>query len=161
MHPNPPVVVIGELNPYGTDPRYALYDEPHNSAGSVLRRRVFAVPRRVYFDSHLFVRGNICTGVWNLTAARDRVKLVRAEYPESTYILLGRKVSSAFGYSGTLIAQSGNYVILPHPSGRNTMWNDPQVVQDVRTLLCTAIPWIPWGSEASPAVPEIPTKYLE
>ncbi len=39
------------------------------------------------------------------------------------------------------------FVAVPHPSGRNRVWNDQDAVPRVRALLRALAPAIPWGSD--------------
>lgn len=155
-----PAVVVGELNPYGADPRYALYDEPASSAGGRLRRLVFGL-RRVSYFRHT-QRLNLCTGAWDDAAARVAAGDVwRSCVGETTVVLLGRKVARSFGLDwaapfsqhrvgavegGLLRADAVlRYVVLPHPSGRCRAWNEVGSFERARGLLREVRPEVPWG----------------
>lgn len=147
------IILVGEDNPYGSDPRYALYDEPKHSAGGRLRRMVFGIPKRVYFDRELFERGNLCTGKWKMKEARQQAYAVLRERPDATIIMFGRKVATAF--SPLVGARTpplecfevrDRLMSLPHPSGLNRQWADPETLKAVRYLLTAHLPHIPWGS---------------
>lgn len=140
------VVLVGELNPYGTDGRYALYDEPTNASGYRLRRLVLGLPRRVYLGPAIR-RHNLCVGRWSMPAARDAAARLHEPYPEATFVLLGRKVAAAFGFAhvAAFSRAEDRYVLIPHPSGLCREWADPQAVPRVRALLAEAVPGIPWG----------------
>lgn len=141
------VVLVGELNPYGGDPRHALYDEPERASGGRLRRLVLGLPRRLYLDPELIERGNLCTGRWSAPAARARAARVVEERPESVIVMLGRRVAAAFGRESMDAAtRDGRFVAIPHPSGLNRAWNDRTLVPRVRALLDEVAPEIPWGS---------------
>jgi hypothetical protein len=43
------ILLVGETNPYGGDPRYALYNEPSNSAGGRLQRLIFGIGGRQWY----------------------------------------------------------------------------------------------------------------
>lgn len=164
-----PVVVIGESNPHGVDPRYALYHEPENSAGGRLCRLIFGL-RTVSYHRYT-TRYNLCTGAWSALPALDRARAILRAHPTGLLILLGRKVATAFGWEkappfclidrGGLVwsptreaAPDGRWLILPHPSGRNRSWNAVGAVDRARTLLRAARPDIPWGEVDRPAVPD-------
>lgn len=51
-------ILVGEANPYGGDPRYALYPLPENSAGGRLCRLILKLEVRQYLRS--FDRRNLC-----------------------------------------------------------------------------------------------------
>jgi mutator protein MutT len=151
----PPVVVVGEVNPYGADPKYALYDEPAGSAGGRLRRLVFGLCRTSY--RRWTRRFNLCTGAWGPAKARHTVGQIWGRCgPDETIVLLGRKVAGAFGLGhlapftrqDVVQVDGGNllrYVILPHPSGRCRTWNEPDAVERARALLRQVRPDVPWG----------------
>lgn len=156
------VVLVGELNPYGGDPRYALFDQPTNSAGWRLRTRILQVERRTYFG---FKRHNLCVGRWsNDDAQREAARLYLEVYDsrrvEATFVLLGKKVAAAFGHRAVdpftrdvahPSDEPGRLVFLPHPSGRCFVWNDPASYERALTVLRAAFPDVPWGE--APTVP--------
>lgn len=144
------IVLVGELNPYGSDPRFALYDEPKHSAGGRLRRMVLGLPRRIYFGE-LFERGNLCVGRWSATAARAQAARVLEERPDATIVMLGRKVAGAFAAaSGVPVlapcTRVGRLVSIPHPSGLCRAWDRPETLPRVRALLAESCPHIAWGA---------------
>lgn len=148
MTPEEPqnLVVVGETNPYGMGARYALYDKPDNASGAKLRR-IFGLRRTTYFRLH---KVNLCTGKWSLRRARERAAELLAEYPDADFILLGRKVTIAFGLEGVrpfslFSTPIRAYVALPHPSGLCRTWNEPDAVQRARKLLRALRCTVPWG----------------
>ena len=134
----PRVVLVGEANPYGGDPRYALYCEPRNSAGGRLCFDILRMSRNEYVRT--FGRVNLCPSKWSAPTARARaLELALGGAP---LVLFGAKVCSAFGMSfdpftiGSLIGRFpegriGERVvkftcaILPHPSGLCRRWGEP------------------------------------
>ena len=75
---------------------------------------------------------------------------------DTTSVLRGRKVAGAFGLGhlapftrqDVVQIDGGNllrYVILPHPSGRCRVWNEPDAVERARALLRQVRPDVPWG----------------
>lgn len=160
----PPLIVVGESNPYGADPRYALYDEPANSAGGWLRRLVMRLRAVSY---HRYTRRfNLCVSGWSQREAAVAAEWVVArEAREGTVIvLLGQKVAGAFGFEGVppftanlpgegeraAHPSAVGYVLLPHPSGRNRAWNEPGSYLRARDLLRQVRPDVPWGEVDSP-----------
>ena len=168
------VVLIGEDNPYGADPRHALFCWPERSAGWNLAHRILGLRRGTYLRKT--VRYNLCEGKWSAPAARERAHEILVQHANQTandvLVLLGRRVVGAF-YGGpdgcpqsdwppafttghaayaplngreTLDSHRGdNLIILPHPSGRNLIWNDPMAVPKARALFEQLAPWLPVG----------------
>jgi len=147
------VLLVGEMNPYGADPRYALYDEPASSAGGRMRRLVCGLHSRTYLR---LGRANLCTGKWSAPAARDRSGAMLSDNLDVVFVLLGRKVADAFGFWNpgrvfdpfTQVPKpvgGHGYVALPHPSGLCRVWNEPGAFERARSLLRDACPDVPWG----------------
>jgi len=90
-------LLVGEANPYGADPRYALFPHPERSAGYRLARLIMAMPsRQSYLDA--FDRTNLCPERWSAPVARARAQEILAERGVwDCVVLLGSKVSGAFG----------------------------------------------------------------
>lgn len=163
-------IFIGELNPYGGHPHYALYDEPSTSAGGRLRRKVLAVHSETYLAC---TRYNLCDGKLNMAAARSRAHeiLVRhsgSERPHDPLVLLGRKVVNAFFggpdgedplpepftlrscrysvYGGsTTEREPPNVLILPHPSGLCREWHAAGAFERARAMMREFCPDFPVG----------------
>lgn len=140
----PSVAIVGELNPYGADPRYALYHEPAGASGDRLRR-ILGLTVRSYVS---LTKYNLCVGKWSAPLARERAAEIWDEH--RTIIMLGSKVRSGFddliGKSGTSSKPPLGYgflnddishrlIWLPHPSGLNQMWNDRTNVLRSRELV--------------------------
>lgn len=135
-------VLVGELNPYGGAPDFALYPEPPHSAGGRLPA-ILGISE----DEQLATwRANLCYGAWdNEDAARTMRRLLEEEVPWSRLVLLGSRPRRAFETLGldTTLAGSGlecehrrvvlhgmrpfSVVMMPHPSGRCRLWNVPGV----------------------------------
>ena len=155
-------VFVGELNPYGANPHFALYCLPATSAGGRLQRLVCGLHRTTYLAC---LRHNLCDGRWSAPAARDRANALLAELaadgtpsPLPGFVLLGRKVASAFGlgdippFTGAFRGVPGRTepgavacIVLPHPSGLCRVWNEPDAFDRARTLLRSTWPTVPWG----------------
>ena len=150
-------MLVGEANPYGGDPAYALYPVPEGSAGERLCCMILGMYRKDYLRE--FDRVNLCPERWLVKQAKDNAK----QYVWKTggnFILLGSKVCSAFGvkyepYSswgfmlpaqamdagadrGTVVRSSG--IVLPHPSGLCRLWNEPGAVQRARAAVLELCP---------------------
>lgn len=156
----PPVVVVGEMNPYGADPRYALYDEPVGSAGGRLRRLVFGLGSGTYHRRTR--RFNLCVGAWSTAKARASAnRILDLCGQDDTVVLLGRKVAAAFGldhlppFTSKVIVREDRklalrYVLLPHPAGRCQGWNEPGAYELAREMLIAVRPDVPWGEADGP-----------
>lgn len=128
-------VLIGMNNPVSQAPGHELYPHPDGCTGhrlwSMLRERLPHVSRRDYLDS--FDRRNLVTGaVFYRAEARAAAERTYAELWGSgrTVVLLGEQVRRAFGHPRLLLHPQENggctWRQLPHPSGRNLWYNDPQ-----------------------------------
>ena len=147
------VLLVGENNPYGADPEFALYCYPPGCAGHRLFR-IFGLPEDQYLGLH---RTNLCAGDWSKTQAQARVwELLSPQAPWRVIVLLGRKVTESFekvALDSPLVAFSTRgccpgmtLVSLPHPSGRNAaMWN-PKARDRARQIMRELVPELPWGS---------------
>jgi hypothetical protein len=145
------ILVCGEGNPYGSDERYALYNEPSTSAGGRLQRRIFGIEGRRWYLP--LWRVNLCIGAFDRDDAKARATELLGEAPWSLIVLLGRQVQRAFGVVAAdgfieTTAPSGpeRWIVgIPHPSGRNALWNDQANVDHARKILRAVAPEIPWG----------------
>lgn len=109
------ITIVGESNPYGGDDCYALYPAPDGCSGHRLCVLVFGMYRSDYLD--LFIRVNLVRGKWSVRAARES-----AESLSGKLILLGSKVSQAFGVPFFPFTITADKLILPHPSGLCRIW---------------------------------------
>lgn len=120
------VVLVGEANPYGADPRYALYCEPSNSAGGRLCNLILQMGRNEYVRT--FDRVNLCPQKWSMPVARARAEQLRVV--GAPLVLFGSKVCDAFGlafvpFSTVAIKGEGlPFLRLPHPSGLCRLWGE-------------------------------------
>ncbi len=151
----PGPVLVGELNPYGSRPEFALYDSPEGSAGERMRRMVCGLRPHTY---RALSRHNLCVGEWSGPVARASARHLSCSYEGRVLVLLGRKVASAFGLARepafsihrppvfTLVGGPTTvHVLLPHPSGLCREWHEPGAFARARGLLREACPWVPWG----------------
>lgn len=151
---NPGPVLVGELNPYGADPRLALFDEPAHSAGGRMRRLICGLHPSTY---RALSRYNLCVGTWDSSRALAKALHLQRSCRGRLLILLGRKVSASFGLHRvapfTLVRPDDDtrMLLLPHPSGRCRVWSDPQALLLARGALQRACPEVQWG-EADPVV---------
>lgn len=142
-------LLVGELNPHRSDPRLALYPYPPGCAGARLQEKVLGVSMREYLRR--YDRVNLCCGRYTTAEARAVAAALRERMERwadseprgrsrAVAVLLGAKVSAAFGLDFVpfrVMAMSGRWraVQLPHPSGRNRMWNDPAAIERARAAL--------------------------
>ena len=148
------ILFLGEDNPYGSDPEFALYCYPPGCAGYRLRR-ILGLPQHQYLALN---RANLCDGTWSNKRAKQRaLELLTPPASWNVMVLLGRKVTETFEHVAldvvplvpfaTRVCCPGmTLVSLPHPSGRNLVWNQPQARERARQILREVAPEIPWGS---------------
>ena len=128
------LVLVGELNPLHSDPKYALWPHPPNCAGDRLRR-ILDVSLGEYIATP---RYNLCTGRWSTFVASESAELIREKHPREWLVLLGVKVAAAFERRGTpafALDEEARLAFLPHPSGRCRVWNDPLAAVRARELV--------------------------
>lgn len=153
------VLLVGENNPYGSEPEFALYCYPPGCAGYRLRR-ILGLPQHQYLALH---RTNLCIGDWSKGHAKARaLELLSPHAPWQVMVLLGRKVTEVFekvalddvplvAFSSRSCCPGVTLVSLPHPSGRNAaLWN-PKARARAREILRELVPELPWGSADDPA----------
>ena len=138
------VLFVGELNPY-RDPngRFALFPMPARSSGDRLCSLILQMEPEEYLRR--FARVNLCFETWSEPKARKRaVELIDAWARDVPFVLLGRKVASAFaGVNDPFTWSRGPgggrvYVTLPHPSGLNRSWSEPGAFERAREVLRAA-----------------------
>lgn len=133
-------LLVGELNPYGIDPKFALYPVPKYASGARLAE-ILNLSRGRYLDR--FDRVNLCIGEWSMKEARlTAEKILNQE--RDVVILLGRKVATAFDVhvdllTACLVGDGATAYVIPHPSGLNRFWNEPDARERVRALLAPVL----------------------
>ena len=136
------VLLVGEANPYGGDPDFALYPSPDGCAGHRLCCLVMGLGRAEYLRR--FDRANLCPARWSgrqakVTAWELWEEAVRLRRP--AVVLFGRKVAWAWRRSGALspftVADDWGVKVacLPHPSGLCREWNVPGAFERARAVL--------------------------
>src|SRR5262249_51930164 len=146
-------------------PRYALYHEPANAAGGRLMR-ILGLEPRAYLA---LWRVNLCVDTWDHKAARARAEsLLVGDAPWRTVVALGVKVGDVIAdvsgvlvrapFSCSRVTPAGlavaplnnvvfNIVFLPHPSGLNRAWHEPNAVARARAIMRTSVPDIQWEDQ--------------
>lgn len=136
-------LIVGESNPYGADPSFALYHLPRGASGDRLRR-IMGLTDEQY--EGWFDKVNLLdAGSWNRPAARAAADRLDARCARGLpFVLLGARVRAAFGLGGVsefsvLAAKRPRVmIVLPHPSGRCMAWHRPGAIDDARLALRTA-----------------------
>jgi hypothetical protein len=148
------ILLLGETNPYGPDPEFALYCDPPGCSGHRLRR-ILGLSEPAYLGLH---RKNLCDGDWSMKAAQTRAfDLLNPRAPWQVIVLLGRKVTRAFeklalddvrlnAFSTQVCCPGMTLVSLPHPSGQNAGLWPPSARDRARQILQELAPEVPWGS---------------
>ncbi len=141
------VLIVGEDNPYGRDPRAALFHLPRRAAGNRLREHLGLTDVQYM----RLKKVNLCPEKWSLTIAREVASQIMGDERWKVVILLGNKVKKAFEHTnckdqlpffGSCFFCRPVLVSLPHPSGRNLLWNEPDARQKARDLLSRICPEI-------------------
>lgn len=131
-------VLVGEVNPYGVDPFFALYPLPEHASGGRLAK-ILGLTRGEYLRR--FERVNLCVGHWSAKQARVAAELLDRASSASPLLLLGRRVARAFEYDAEFwtsyvpAGRLGRIYLIPHPSAMNRVWNDPRAVVRTRDFL--------------------------
>lgn len=133
-------LIVGELNPYGGDPYYALYPSPDGCSGHRLCCLVLKMRRAQYLES--FDRVNLCAGKWSLRDARAAAKYLWEQPSAPRFVLLGAKVAKAFEvpFVPNEISEGGTILVLNHPSGLCRAWNQDGAVERAREAVAKFLP---------------------
>jgi hypothetical protein len=118
-------------NPISLDPQYALYPLPAGCAG----HRLYEMLREVLPSATMsgyarrFERINLVSGPWDARAAKIRAEELRPTLVDRHVVLLGLQVAKAFEIDTRCSISNEDddaiFYLLPHPSGRNLLYNDP------------------------------------
>lgn len=136
-------VLIGMNNPVSSVDGYQLYPAPEGCTGhriwQMLHERL-QVSRTAYIDA--FERRNLVTGVrFDRALAKQEADRLFALFWGSgrTIVLFGSEVRVAFGHPRLLVEPQTiggcTWRQVPHPSGRNLWYNDPDHKKMVGVLL--------------------------
>lgn len=138
------IILVGEVNPYGMDPNFALYHLPRHASGNRLREHLGLSD----VDYEGLLKANLCDGKWSMKAARVMAgKIYTAT--DDVAVMLGSKVRSAFEnfcFVPKFFERHLRLVSLPHPSGLNRLWNEPGARGRARAIMHEVAPEVPWGS---------------
>lgn len=131
-------LLVGEANPHGGDPYYALYPAPDGCSGHRLCCLILKMRRADYLRE--FDRVNLCPHEWSLKVAKQRARELLSDGNRTRFVLLGSKVCSAFGVKYEPFTVVGVRLILPHPSGLCRTWNEPGAFRRARELIAQVVP---------------------
>jgi len=144
-------LLVGEANPRGSAPEWALHPEPPSASGGRLARILGLSP-----DEYLstFRRVNLSARGWRLPEARAAAEAIVLGGDPGPLVLLGAKVCSAFGipfrpftfgrtrlgpYARDRVARVVAVGILLHPSGLSRYWSDPDSKWNARRVIRYAL----------------------
>lgn len=139
-------LLIGELNPHRlTGHRFDLYPYPPHCSGGRLCKALGLDPEDYLRRT---ARTNLCQGTWSKAAAAERAREIfestSALYP---MVFLGSRVCQAFRIPFAPFSWSTLddrlVITLPHPSGRNLMWNSHEAATRARALVLPLLPPAP------------------
>jgi hypothetical protein len=139
--------LIGEMNPHqkpGEDPshKFDLYPLPRGASGHRLCKLVLGMEMTTYLRS--FIRRDLLIAKkWSVPQARKAASAVWAESKGAPLILLGAKVSAAFGFAyepftfvkRDAVVGDRRILIIPHPSGLCRAWDEPLAFRRARELV--------------------------
>jgi hypothetical protein len=149
----PSIMFVGECNPYGMLPGYALHYLPRTAAGNRLRK-ILGLRDATYVN--MLVKTNLCVGRFSVAAAKANAQHLLTDPFPKILVLLGERVKAAFGlhdcpfFTTSQIFPAGHVegrilIYLPHPSGRCRSWSNENNVALARSMLRKHAPEIPWG----------------
>lgn len=126
----PHPLLVGMNNPLSRDPQYALYPDPPNCTGWRIWQLLDpAMTPDEYLEA--YERTNLVEGLaWSSERARMNASRIRDLMTGRRTVLFGAEVRSAMGWAKRELmvwyglAGGGQFVLLPHPSGRNLWFND-------------------------------------
>lgn len=146
--PRPKILLVGEHNPYGPDPRFALYPSPAGCAGERLCEKILGMSASAYLSE--FDRVNlVTTPKWSAVTARIKANEIIVVGQRDRLVLLGAKVAAAFGLPSEPFQFHdrpwGRALVLPHPSGRCRAWNAAGAFERARDSFAAAFGRRPGG----------------
>ncbi len=136
-------VVVGEDNPWGNDPRMALFHLPRHASGNRLREHMGLTDAQYVALAKI----NLCPEKWAMKVARAVAGEIKVRSDIRCVIMLGAKVKRAFDMQDVNFFSAGHghkagplLISLPHPSGRNLLWNHPTARERAQLLLRRSCP---------------------
>ena len=123
----PTGLIVGEMPGENTSEKLPLFPWPRNSAGGRLMKMSLLSPGQYLgrlLRTNLFYE---YSGDWDHEMARARARTIHAQRTVDRVVLLGQRVGEAFGFSAFFaheVRDDVHYVCIPHPSGRNRIYNE-------------------------------------
>lgn len=141
MAPSMTSVLMGMNNPLSQKPEHALYPYPPGCTGyriwMMLRTKLPEMTRLEYLRG--FERTNLVVGSWSITKARRRAAELPSLYAGRTVVVFGERARAALDLPKKLIhpheKDGVTWRQLPHPSGLNHWYNDPEHRELAASLL--------------------------
>lgn len=139
------VVLLGEAPGRGADPTRPLVGGRSGgrlqaAAGMTLRQYVEAFARVNLIDVEQVRDGK--GSAFPMDLARERASVLADAFAGRRVLFVGRRVARAFGLRSDYLVWNGNtrfeWAIIPHPSGINQWWNDPENVERAGRFLRAA-----------------------
>jgi hypothetical protein len=128
----PAGLLVGEAPGPGHNPRLPLWPHPPHMSGGRLHA-ITGIATGDYLTR--LARVNLArqpVARWRLDAARDRALSIMSQRPPHVRVVaVGARARDAFDLPGWFEV-TGDYVAIPHPSGRNLEYNDPATVAAAR-----------------------------
>jgi hypothetical protein len=169
------ILFVGEDNPQSTAPEHALYNYPPRCAGNRLQERILGLHEDLYLAcwrtnrcvggwSMKVARERALRVLFQEDAPWSVIVMLGRKVAEAFAVVVGGTPLSPFKFFASAPAISARLsmnrdfvpndeddasyptlISLPHPSGRNLIWNDPQVALNARAMLRQIAPEMPWG----------------
>lgn len=123
-------LLVGMNNPLSRHPDDALYPEPPGCTGHRIWRLLAPMTQEEYLER--YDRTNLVEGLaWSSERARLNSGRILDLMPGRRTIILGAETQAALGYRklermAWHPCARGKFLLMPHPSGRNTWFNDPR-----------------------------------
>lgn len=143
-------ILVGMNNPYGDNPDHALYPLPEGATGWRVWNLLKLVDPDISMTDYArrFDRRNLCVGPWHTMRARDSAHSIVSTSRDRVVVVLGAQTRDAFlargGHRRDVgpvghIEMMGCWVHwIPHPSGLNRWYNDPDNCQRAAQVLARA-----------------------
>lgn len=136
------VLLLGEQNPYGGDPDFALYPAPDGCSGQRLCDLVLGLPRAEYLRR--YDRANVLDRGGKWSAPEARAAAAAKVFGRKRVVALGAKVAAALRLPTAPFAEhevalpgfgSRRVLVLPHPSGLCRSWNEAGAYERARAMV--------------------------
>lgn len=132
-------VLLGMHNPLSDHPKLALWPEPRGCTGWRIWQMVGC--SKIEYIRGFDRRNLLDSEGWMTAAARSRAQDIWPTLEGRRVVLLGREVASCIGLPAgdwllpEIDVTGREWRVVPHPSGRNRLYNDPTMGVRVSMLL--------------------------